>query len=60
MDIKHLHKEIDNLFSDFEKQLDENNFGLYIDPQPLYPNDHVSVEQEDEDPKELDFNTLAF
>ena len=60
MDIKHLHKEIDNLFSDFEKQLDENNFGLYIEPQPLKPNDDVKVEQEDEDPKELDFNTLAF
>tara|TARA_R110002020_G_scaffold120250_1_gene274147 strand:+ start:983 stop:1165 length:183 start_codon:yes stop_codon:yes gene_type:complete len=60
MDIKHLHKEIDNLFSDFEKQLDENNFGLYIEPQPLIPNDDVKVEQEDEDPKELDFNTLAF
>ena len=60
MDIKHLHKEIDDLFSDFEKQLDENNFGLYIEPQPLIPNDDVKVEQEDEDPKELDFNTLAF
>ena len=60
MDIKHLHKEIDNLFSDFEKQLDENNFGLYIEPQPLIPNVDVKVEQEDEDPKELDFNTLAF
>ena len=60
MDIKHLHKEIDNLFSDFEKQLDENNFGLYIEPQPLRPNDDVKVEQEDEDPKELDFNILAF
>ena len=60
MNIKHLHKEIDNLFSDFEKQVDENNFGLYIEPQPLIPNDDVKVEQEDEDPKELDFNTLAF
>ena len=44
MDINHLDKEIDKLFKSFEKQLDENNFGLYIDPQPLYPNDHVSVE----------------
>ena len=55
-----LNKEIDDLFSDFEKQLDENNFGLYIEPQALIPNDDVKVEQEDEDPKELDFNILAF
>jgi hypothetical protein len=60
MKMNDLHKEIDDLFSDFEKQLDENNFGLYIEPQPLRPNDDVKVEQEDEDPKELDFNTLAF
>ena len=60
MKMNDLHKEIDDLFSDFEKQLDENNFGLYIEPQPLIPNDDVKVEQEDEDPKELDFNTLAF
>ncbi len=60
MNINHLDKEIDKLFKSFEKQLDENNFGLYIDPQPLYPNDHVSVEQEDEDPKALDFNCLTF
>jgi len=60
MDINHLDKEIDELFKSFEKQLDENNFGLYIEPQPLRPNDDVKVEQEDEDPKELDFNTLAF
>ena len=60
MKMNDLNKEIDDLFSDFEKQLDENNFGLYIEPQPLIPNDDVKVEQEDEDPKELDFNTLAF
>tara|TARA_R100001594_G_scaffold34857_2_gene63947 strand:- start:9357 stop:9539 length:183 start_codon:yes stop_codon:yes gene_type:complete len=60
MDINHLDKEIDELFKSFEKQLDENNFGLYIDPQPLNPKDHVSVEEEDEDPKELDFNCLTF
>ena len=60
MNINHLDKEIDKLFKSFEKQLDENNFGLYKDPQPLYTNDHVSVEQEDEDPKELDFNCLIF
>ena len=60
MDINHLDKEIDKLFKSFEKQLDENNFGLYIDPQPLNPKDHVSVEEEDEDPKELDFNCLTF
>ena len=60
MKMNDLHKEIDDLFSDFEKQLDENNFGLYIEPQPLIPNDDVKVEQEDEDPKELDFNCLTF
>tara|TARA_R100000963_G_C4552802_1_gene45024 strand:- start:47 stop:229 length:183 start_codon:yes stop_codon:yes gene_type:complete len=60
MKMNDLNKEIDDLFSDFEKQLDENNFGLYIEPQPLIPNDDVKVEQEDEDPKELDFNILAF
>jgi hypothetical protein len=60
MKMNDLNKEIDDLFSDFEKQLDENNFGLYIEPQPLIPNDDVKVEQEDEDLKELDFNTLAF
>ena len=60
MNINHLDKEIDKLFKSFEKQLDENNFGLYIEPQPLIPNDDVKVEQEDEDPKELDFNCLTF
>ena len=60
MDINDLDKEIDDMFDKFNNTLDVNNFGLYIDPQPLYPNDHVSVEQEDEDPKALDFNCLTF
>ena len=55
MDINDLDKEIDNMFDKFNNTLDVNNFGLYIDPQPLNPNDDVEIEQDDET-KELNFS----
>jgi len=55
MDINDLDKEIDDMFDKFNNTLDVNNFGLYIDPQPLNPNDDVEIEQDDET-KELNFS----
>lgn len=55
MDINDLDKEIDDMFDKFNNTLDVNNFGLYIDPQPLNPNDDVEIEQDNET-KELDFS----
>ena len=49
-----LAKEIDDMFDKFSNTLDVNNFGLYISPEPLNPNDDVEIEQ-DNDIKELDF-----
>ena len=49
-----IHKEIDDLFDKFSNTLDVNNFGLYISPEPLNPNDDVEIEQDNEI-KELDF-----
>lgn len=51
---KDIHKEIDDLFDEFSNTLDVNNFGLYISPEPLNPNDDVEIEQDNEI-KELDF-----
>jgi len=50
-----LDKEIDDMFDKFNNTLDVNNFGLYIDPQPLNPNDDVEIEQQNET-KELNFS----
>lgn len=55
MDINDLDKEIDDMFDKFNNTLDVNNFGLYIDPQPLNPDDDVEIEQDDET-KELNFS----
>ena len=55
MKIKDIHKEIDDLFDKFSNSLDVNNFGLYISPEPLNPNDDVEIEQDNET-KELDFS----
>lgn len=55
MKIKDIHKEIDDLFDKFTNTLDVNNFGLYISPEPLNPNDDVEIEQDNET-KELDFS----
>jgi|TARA_B100000427_G_scaffold329799_1_gene347856 hypothetical protein len=52
---KDIHKEIDDLFDKFSNTLDVNNFGLYISPEPLNPNDDVEIEQDNET-KELDFS----
>ena len=52
---KDIHKEIDYLFDKFSNTLDVNNFGLYISPEPLNPNDDVEIEQDNEI-KELDFS----
>ena len=58
---KELTQEIDKAFEDFYDQLDRNLFGLYINPKPLRPKDDVKTgrkfkEQEEEEPKELDFS----
>tara|TARA_R100001530_G_scaffold126175_1_gene94947 strand:- start:327 stop:545 length:219 start_codon:yes stop_codon:yes gene_type:complete len=58
---KELTQEIDKAFEDFYDQLDRNLFGLYINPSPLRPKDDVKTgrkfkEQEEEEPKELDFS----
>lgn len=50
-----LAKEIDDMFDKFSNTLDVNNFGLYISPEPLNPNDDVEIEQDNET-KELDFS----
>jgi len=55
MDINDLDKEIDDMFDKFNNTLDVNNFGLYIDPQPLNPDDDVEIEQQNET-KELNFS----
>jgi len=55
MDINDLDKEIDDMFDKFNNTLDVNNFGLYIDPQPLNPDDDVEIEQDNET-KELNFS----
>ncbi len=55
MKMNDLHKEIDDLFDKFSNTLDVNNFGLYISPEPLNPNDDVEIEQDNET-KELDFS----
>ena len=54
--------KIDEVFKSFYEQLEEDNFGLYIDPKPLNPKDKIKVEQEhhqyeedEEGIKELDF-----
>ena len=52
---KAIHKENDDLFDKFSNTLDVNNFGLYISPEPLNPNDDVEIEQDNEI-KELDFS----
>ena len=55
MKIKDIKKEIDYMFDKFSNTLDVNNFGLYISPEPLNPNDDVEIEQDNET-KELDFS----
>jgi len=50
-----LDKEIDDMFDKFNNTLDVNNFGLYISPEPLNPNDDVEIEQQNET-KELNFS----
>jgi len=55
MDMNDLDKEIDDMFDKFSNTLDVNNFGLYIDPQPLNPDDDVEIEQDNET-KELNFS----
>jgi len=55
MDMNDLDKEIDDMFDKFSNTLDVNNFGLYISPEPLNPNDDVEIEQDDET-KELNFS----
>lgn len=55
MKIKDIQKEIDDMFDKFSNTLDVNNFGLYISPEPLNPNDDVEIEQDNET-KELDFS----
>ena len=32
MNINNIHQEIDKIFDDFQNKLDENNFGLHIEP----------------------------
>ena len=55
MKIKDIQKEIDDMFDKFSNTLDVNNFGLYISPEPLNPNDDVEIEQDNET-KQLDFS----
>ena len=56
MSINKLENKIDDAFEEFFNTLDKNMFGLVHTPVPLKPNDDVIIEQENEEPKELDFN----
>ena len=62
MNINNLEKEIDKAFSRFDDKLEENNFGLWVEPKPLkawdkVEEDDVIVEEEQDEYEELDFST---
>ena len=58
MNINNIHQEIDKIFDDFQNKLDENNFGLHIEPQPLNPEEDVEIVDSSLDKrKELDFSS---
>jgi len=62
MDIIYLNRKIKKVITRFEDELDLNNFGLRIDPEPLRhweepePDEIVIDEQQEEEYKELDFS----
>ena len=63
MDIIDLNRKIKKVITRFEDKLDLNNFGLYIDPEPLKAweepeelDEIVIDEQQEEEYKELDFS----
>ena len=61
MSINNLEKEIDQAFTDFQDKLDQSNFSLWIDPEPLKVWDKVEeedviVDEQEEEYKELDFS----
>tara|TARA_R110001592_G_scaffold132485_2_gene347091 strand:+ start:2090 stop:2263 length:174 start_codon:yes stop_codon:yes gene_type:complete len=56
MSISKLDDKIDDAFEEFFNTLDKHMFGLVHTPTPLKANDDVNVEQENDEPKELDFN----
>ena len=62
MNINNLEKEIDKAFSRFDDKLEENNFGLWVEPKPLkvwdeVEDDDVVVDEQQEEYEELDFCT---
>ena len=66
MDIIDLNRKIKKVITRFEDELDLNNFGLYIDPEPLKaweePEelDEIVIDEqqeEEEEYKELDFSS---
>tara|TARA_Y100001938_G_C7992090_1_gene380032 strand:- start:628 stop:804 length:177 start_codon:yes stop_codon:yes gene_type:complete len=58
MENNNLQKRIDKVIDKHDRILDENNFGLWIEPCPLYPKEHIKVERTEEDEiKELDFSS---
>ena len=62
MDIIDLNRKIKKVVTRFEDKLDLNNFGLYIDPEPLKAweepeSDEIVIdEQEEERYEELNFS----
>ena len=44
MENNNLQKRIDKVIDKHDRILDENNFGLWIEPCPLYPKEHIKVE----------------
>ena len=62
MDIIDLNRKIKKVITRFEDKLDLNNFGLYIDPEPLKAWEEPEeldeiVIDEQEEYKELDFSS---
>ncbi len=56
MSINKIENTIDKAFEDFYEQLEENNFGLWIDPSFNELDDEIKVVEEEQEIKELMFD----